>query len=111
MRAFVAVSVLFAFLAGCGGGGGGGGGSLWPTTPIGTNDSVTGNLTATSVTAPDGTYVNFYTITLPSATLLNISLDSIDFDTYLILFDGAALAEADLNNWGPTCSPRTTTGI
>ncbi len=104
MRVFVAVSVLFTFLAGCGGGGGGGGGeggTLWPTKNIGINDSATGNLTAASVVEPDGSYVNLYSIVITATTTLDISLESADFDTYLYLLEGAALAETGLNNWVP----------
>jgi len=97
MKAFVGVAILAVFLFGCGGGGGGG--TVWPTTAIGTSESVTGALTTQSVQAPDGTYVNFYTVNIPSPTMLNISLESVDFDTYLFLFQGAALGEPDLNNW------------
>jgi hypothetical protein len=91
--------VVVLFLSGCGGGGGDGGGPNFPTTPVGVNDQASGSLTSTSIQAPDGTYLNFYTVTLPSAVDLNVGLESADFDTVLLLFQDAALAEPDLNNW------------
>jgi len=94
----LALLILFAvILSSCGGGGGSGG--SFPTTAIGINDSINGALTASSITAPDGTYVNLYTIELSSPTELTVRVESIEFDTILGLFSGTALSESNLNNW------------
>jgi hypothetical protein len=98
MKKLMGLAVMVVlFLSGCGGGDGGG--PNFPTTPVGVNDQASGSLASTSIQGPDGTYLNLYTVTLPSAVDLNIGLESADFDAVLLLFQDAALAEPDLNHW------------
>jgi len=99
MKRFMGLAVVVAlFLSGCGGGGGGSG---FHTTPIAVNAQASGSLTSTSIQVSDGTYLNLYTIILASAGEVSIALESSDFDTILLLFDEAALAESNTDNWGP----------
>lgn len=97
---WVVATLLFGILVGCGGGGGGGG-STHSASPIGLNESVNGSLTTASIVAPDGTYVNLYTIDIATTAEVSLRLESIDFDTILGIFDDQTLGIADLNAWDP----------
>jgi hypothetical protein len=94
------LGLVFALFTACGGGGDGDN-PLFPTQPIQSNAIVNGVISPSDVKAPDGTYADLYTITVDSPTLLNIRLESSDFDVYLVLFDGAVLNVPNLSQWDP----------
>jgi hypothetical protein len=58
-----------------------------------------GSLVETDIKAPDGTYLDLYTVTVDSPTTLNIRLESTEFDAVLILFQRNALGEKNLGTW------------
>jgi len=100
MKLFIVVLCLVTFLSGCGGGGGSeGSGVSWPAIPIGVNEQISGELVATDIVAPDGSYVDLYQIVLSSTVDLNISLTSAAFDTVLLVFDSSVIGLQDLNSW------------
>jgi hypothetical protein len=101
MKRRLAILVGIIFLTACGGGGGGGGdgGALWSTTVIQPDTQVSGTLAATDNVAPDGTYFDLYTFTLPNAANISIRMESAAFDTYLYLFQSGVLNQPDINLW------------
>lgn len=100
MRAFVVVVVLLGLVTGCGGGGGDGhSGGDFSATPVALNASASGSLTASSIRAPDGTYVNLYSLTLTNPAQVNLRLESVDFDCYLFLLTNSALSERNMDAW------------
>ncbi|WP_020674823.1 hypothetical protein [Geopsychrobacter electrodiphilus] len=84
-------------LFGCGGGGGGD--FVWPSTPISSDATVFGSLATSDISDADGYYFDLYKLTIPSTTDLLIHLDSSAFDTVLVLLQGSALNEPNMNNW------------
>ena len=66
-------------------------------TPIGVNVSVTGTLAATACVLPDSSYADRYTLTVPSATIMTITMQSAAFDSYLFVEqnDGTSIQRDD----------------
>lgn len=97
MKKWLALGSL-VFLVACGGGGGGTSASLnvWPAASISSGTSVVGALSAQDIAAPDGSFVDLYTLDLADATEVRIRMESATFDTYLFLLQGADLADPNL---------------
>ena len=65
--------------------------------------TVSGTLTSTDCTLSDGTYADFYSLTLTAGTTVQFTLTSSAFDAYLALFDAnGAVLSTDDNGAGGT---------
>ncbi|MBC7843943.1 MAG: Ig-like domain-containing protein [Gemmatimonadaceae bacterium] len=79
-------------------------------TPIGTNVAVTGTLAATACVLPDSSYADRYTLTVPSATIMTMTMASAAFDSYLFVEqnDGTSIQRDDNGGGGRDARIATT---
>jgi len=74
-----------------------------PLAPIAVGGSVTGNITYTGCQFNGATFANIYTLSIAADSVVDLRLNSTDFDAYLVLWDSKGnLVDEDDDSGGGT---------